>query len=278
MSAPTLPSRPPLFLSYGHSDATDLARRLRADLDAAGYDVRLDRQRIRTGQPWGEEAIRDGLDGARAVVALLSPHSTRLATTSPDRLTSVCLNEIYHAKYTARIPILPVLAAPCSVPLILNELHYTDLSDPAQYALRLPGLLEDVAAALDGKPRYRAGHDWLDPLSFDAALEKRQGFVGRRWLFDWIEDWASNRHERAAVIYGPPGVGKTAALAELAVRNPGGRVLACHFCDAGNPDKRDPARFVQTLAFQLAGQLEPVVFSDRQHFFLLTTNNNLRKS
>ncbi|HKI33126.1 MAG TPA: toll/interleukin-1 receptor domain-containing protein [Gemmataceae bacterium] len=74
MSAPTPSSRPPLFLSYGHSDATELALRLRADLDAAGYDVWLDRQRIRTGQPWGEQAIRDGLDGARRLAAA-DPHN-----------------------------------------------------------------------------------------------------------------------------------------------------------------------------------------------------------
>jgi hypothetical protein len=170
-----------LFLSYGQRDAADLALRLCADLEQAGYDVWLDKQRIHTGEPWGEEAIRDGLNGARALVALLSPHSTRLATTSPDRLTSVCLNELYHAKFTARIPIVPVLAVSCRVPLVINELHYTDLTDPAQYAARLPRLLEDVAAALDGRVRYRPWYQHLHPLDWgDYLAERRRDFVGQR--------------------------------------------------------------------------------------------------
>lgn len=92
MSAPASSCRPRLFLSYGHADALDFALRLCADLEAAGYDIWLDRERIRTGVPWGDRAIADGINAARAVVAAFSPHSTRLASTSPDRLTSVCLN------------------------------------------------------------------------------------------------------------------------------------------------------------------------------------------
>ena len=38
------PARPRLFLSYGHRDATELALRLRSDLEAAGYSVWQDEQ------------------------------------------------------------------------------------------------------------------------------------------------------------------------------------------------------------------------------------------
>ena len=61
--------------------------------------------------------------------------------------------------------------------------------------------------------------------------------------------------ERALLIKGDPGIGKIAVVAELVQNNPGGQVLAYHCCQADNPETTSPARFVQNLAFQLAGQL-----------------------
>src|SRR5262249_10747224 len=59
------------------------------------------------------------------------------------------------------------------------------------------------------------------PFDFTAYLEsKRRHFVGREWLFDEIEHWRQRRRERALLVVGDPGIGKSALVAELVHRNP----------------------------------------------------------
>src|SRR5215468_115094 len=59
-----------LFLSYGRRDASDLADRLRADLEARGYEIWQDTRRIRSGTEW-EEEIKAGLRQTQVVLAVL---------------------------------------------------------------------------------------------------------------------------------------------------------------------------------------------------------------
>jgi tetratricopeptide (TPR) repeat protein len=114
-----------------------------------------------------------------------------------------------------------------------------------------------VAAALRGEVRHRRGYQELHPLDFGGYLaERRRDFVGRQWLFDRIDGWRVGRRERALLVTGEPGIGKSAAVAQLVHLNPGGQVLAYHCCRADDPDTTDPTRFVQGLAFQLASQLD----------------------
>ena len=58
--------RPPhiVFVSYGHADADEFARRLKRDLEEqAGATVWLDLERIDGGSDWAA-AIEDGIRGA----------------------------------------------------------------------------------------------------------------------------------------------------------------------------------------------------------------------
>jgi hypothetical protein len=46
--------------------------------------------------------------------------------------------------------------------------------------------------------------------------EKRQGFVGRTWLFEEVRAWATNPHGEPALLIGADdGEGTSACLAEL---------------------------------------------------------------
>jgi hypothetical protein len=60
-------------------------------------------------------------------------------------------------------------------------------------------------------------HHCLPVLDFAPQLhEKRQDFVGRQWLFDEIDAWrAGSSRERALLIVGDPGIGKSAFVAEM---------------------------------------------------------------
>ena len=96
------------------------------------------------------------------------------------------------------------------------------------------------------------------PCDFAAFLErKRAGFVGRAWLFAEIEAWRRDGDERVLLIRGEAGVGKSAAMAELAHTNPEARVLAHHFCQSPAPVTLEPGRFVAGLAATIAARFEP---------------------
>jgi len=261
-SPPTTPERPRLFLSYGRRDAAELAERLFNDLTERGFEIWMDRRNIRPGTPFMEE-IRDGLRSCQVVIALLSPHSVRLGSDPQtiDHLDSVCLDELSYARFSPPPrKIVPVLAVPCEPPFVIYRLDYTDLcawkDSDDQYEQGLERLLGAVADAGEGRERYRAWEDELRPWDFAARLdEKRLGFTGREWLFEEIEAWRSQASERALLITGDPGTGKSAVVAELVHRNPGGQVLAYHCCQADTPQTLDPARFVRNLAAMAASKI-----------------------
>lgn len=263
--ASILSSNPPqLFLSYGRRDASALAERLHADLQARGFAVWQDTRKIRAGKAW-EEEIRDALRRSRAVVALLSPHAVRrgIGPVDPDTLDSVCLDEISYARFaTPPVPIVPVMASRCEPPFSIFRLDYVDMTEALnseeRYQAGLARLVEGVEAALRGeRPAFRRWHRTLPAIDFSSYLnDKRRDFVGRRWLMERVDAWrASAGRERALLITGDPGVGKSAFVAELVFRNPGGQVLAHHCCIADNRETLEPGAFVVSLAAALASRV-----------------------
>src|SRR5207302_8391700 len=85
--------------------------------------------------------------------------------------------------------------------------------------------------------------------------QKRQHFTGRQWLFDRIDTWRALTGERALLIKGDPGTGKSAIVAELVHRNPQGQVLAYYCCQADTPVTLKPATLIRTLAAMIAEKL-----------------------
>lgn len=93
-------------------------------------------------------------------------------------------------------------------------------------------------------------------LDFDDYLQlKRKGFVGREWLFEEIDLWRFESEERALLITGDPGSGKTSLVSELIHRNPGGLVIGYHCCQSNEIETLRPGRFVQSLAAMIASSL-----------------------
>jgi len=254
-------TKPRLFLSYGRRDARQLAERLRTDLESQGFEVWQDLRRIRSGREW-EQEIEDGLRSAQIVLALLSKHAVRRGgdPDSPDNLDSVCLDEISFARFALKTPIVPVMAGPCDPPFCIFRLDYVDMTSwttsEAAYRAGLDCILEAIAAALRGEVRYRSWVHNLQPFDFASFLhEKRRDFCGRQWLFDEIDAWRTSPSERALLITGEPGMGKSAIVAELVHRNPGGQVLAYHCCQADTAETLKPGRFVCSLAAMIASKL-----------------------
>ena len=251
-----------LFLSYGRADSKELADRLSVDLAAAGYDIWQDTTQIRASHAWHRE-IEDGLHSSQIVIALLSPHAVRRQndTNQPAETDSVCLDEISYAQFELRRPVVPVMAQMCSPPLFIHRLDYVDLcawrDSESQYNSGLARLLEALSDAAQGKIRYRSWADDLPKIDFASIIHlKRKDFTGRQWLFDKIDAWRIDSEERALLIKGDPGIGKSAIVAQLLHMNPSGQVLAYHFCQADTPDTLNPGRFVRSLAGMIASQID----------------------
>ncbi len=104
------------------------------------------------------------------------------------------------------------------------------------------------------------GWSWPRPWDFSGYLrEKRQGFIGRRWLFDAVRAWHGNtKASQALLIVADFGVGKSAFMAELTATGTaeqGLPIAAHHFCDHNTAATLEAATFVRSVAAQLAGVL-----------------------
>ncbi|MDX3715792.1 AAA family ATPase [Streptomyces europaeiscabiei] len=102
-------------------------------------------------------------------------------------------------------------------------------------------------------PQHRSMAHLLD---FSGYLEqKRRNFSGRQWLFASVRSWVLESAERALLITGDPGVGKSAFMAELVRRTPQDELLGFHFCTAEDRGTLDPAAFVTRLSAMIADRL-----------------------
>jgi WD40 repeat protein/serine/threonine protein kinase len=94
------------------------------------------------------------------------------------------------------------------------------------------------------------------PWDFGPFLAaKLKNFTGRQWLFHEIDEWRAVGSEPALLIIGEPGIGKSALVAALVHKNPGGQVLAHHCFRADTPATLEPAGFVRGLVAMLSARL-----------------------
>jgi WD40 repeat protein/serine/threonine protein kinase len=94
------------------------------------------------------------------------------------------------------------------------------------------------------------------PWDFGPFLAaKLKNFTGRQWLFHEIDEWRAVGSEPALLIIGEPGIGKSALVAALVHKNPGGQVLAYHCFRADTPATLEPAGFVRGLVAMLSARL-----------------------
>jgi len=240
-----------IFESYGWIDAADIAQRLKDSLEESGYQVWIDREHLRPDDQHFSLALEEAVSNSEVVVALLSPHSVRGLT--GDQRSSICYNEILLAHQLER-PIVPVKVRQFDgrAPFLLvtyRTVDWLDWERPESYRKGLAEIITLIERAL-------ANETLLDPdITFQASNFKPQlrtaedSFTGREWLFDRLDAWLSG-HRQCLMIEGDTGTGKTAVAAELIRRNPGGRLLAYHFCTPA-ASTLDPISAVKSLAGML---------------------------
>jgi WD40 repeat protein len=250
-----------LFLSYGSRDASAAANQLRQDLTLRGFEVWQDSYSIPAGREW-EIAIIDALRQSQAVVSLLSPHAVRRGPSGKKQVDdSPCLDELSAARFDVGIPIVPAMVELCEVPFSLARLQYADLTawqTPSFYSTAVEQLVQDIEAALAGTPRLRSVLTGLAPRDDMPFLRnKRTDFEGREWLFASIEQWldvSDVSEERALLITGDPGIGKTSIVAEL-VHREDPRLIGYYCCRADAPTSLRAFEFVRSLVALLAARI-----------------------
>lgn len=199
-----------VFVSYGRSNAGELADALIETLAANGYQPWRDSREIPAGSP-RTESIQQGLEDSQACVAILSPYSVRtFGSTGPGgeargdstQGDSICLNEI-HAALQLNKPIVPAMAPVRELlqtlvvsqrPLDEGELELlTELHPETQLATALRALSAYVVADQEqGMARYRIFHrslaDWLTKPLRKGALHSVSRALGHARVADRL--WA----------------------------------------------------------------------------------------
>lgn len=129
-----------VFLSHSHADKP-FARRLAADLRAAGHSVWIDEAEINIGDSLVEK-IRDGIDQVDYVAAVLSEAS--VASPWVSRELDIASNREMKEK---RVVVLPIMVQKVSLPGFLEGKLYGDFTNPERYDDSLKQLLGGLGPA-----------------------------------------------------------------------------------------------------------------------------------
>jgi WD40 repeat protein len=187
-----------VFISYGHKDGSRLASLLSDDLTSRGYQVWLDRLRLKGGTNWSREIERE-LDDADVVVALLSAASFESEVCRGEQLRSLRHNK----------RVIPVIVhAGAEIPVYLEARQYCDFSENGLYSLSLQGLIDSIEGRTGATlaPAYqRTRYDTVPPLPMN--------FVPRPEAFETLRQLAlsdrDRRHVALIALKGMGGIGKT---------------------------------------------------------------------
>jgi tetratricopeptide (TPR) repeat protein len=254
-----------IFISYGHEprDQAALVRQIGRDLGAK-HSVWFDEIDIRSGDHW-RRAIIDGLTSTDWTLAFLSAHAMRPG--------SVCLNEIAWAMNSRRGNVATVLLEPereVRVPVSIGHIQWLDMSGwraeqakgrrawRAWYDARLGEiramLTDPLAHKFTGEIEALSAR--LHPLSQSALVARLiDGFVGREWLAEQVNDWRLNRPaQRMLLLTAAAGVGKSAFAAWL-THYARANVVGLTISRADDAESRSAANVVRTLALQIATRL-----------------------
>ncbi|NLE54811.1 MAG: TIR domain-containing protein [Lentisphaerae bacterium] len=249
-----------IFISYGRDAHVSLAFRLRDDLRKRGHEVWFDEECLQPGHDW-EAFIEKGLEhlaadkANAAVILLLMPHSVRL----PD---GHCLNEVARA-LALGLRIIPLMVVEKEPPLSACRIQWLDMRQclpiherEPLYQPRYERLLKALEKnQLDFEGNQQRLLNALQPIAFSADILKLlKDFTGWEWVFKEVDAWLQNPEaSKIFWITGSPGAGKSTIAAWI--REERREIAAFHFCDINSEEKRNPAKMVRSIAYQLSTQL-----------------------
>lgn len=202
-----------VFISYSSKDR-DFADRLRADLQTNGVDVWIDRTGLKAGTRDWEQALRDAIRNAQAVVLVASPNSRQSNPVKGE----LAIAEMYAC------PVFPVWASgemwPESIALDRITMQYIDArgdayGDAVLELVEALGLMpistehSQSVPKLDFEPRnpYKGLRAFRESDADD--------FFGRDTLVDELVSMFAERLDsdrRLLAVVGPSGSGKSSVV------------------------------------------------------------------
>lgn len=252
-----------IFFSYAHDENEWLVSKFRKDLENRGFEIWIDRSKIKSGDDW-RRTITEGLLESDGVVAFLSKHSVRVP--------GVCLDEIRIAFSVKGGNIRTVLMESENdviPPSSISGIQWLDLSSWTSEVCKIETWQAWYDSKLDELQKSLERDDFS---SFSGDIETinktlnvvvtdskehllvSKPYFGRKWLGDMVENWRStDTDSQVLIIYGAPGLGKSAFVANQLHFN--SHVLCGFFCEWDKESQKDPKNISKALAFKLSTQL-----------------------
>lgn len=259
-----------LFISYSRRNDAAVDR-LRRDLQEAGIEVWIDRAGLTPGTFSWEQALRDAIAQADAVLLCASPDSRRSAYVRDEVALAIQASKTIYPAWVAGDDWLDC------VPLGLGGAHYADLRDE-HYAEGFAQLLAAIggehtavepfvaerssASAEQMPPDFTPRNPYKGLRAF--RQEDRRDFFGRealvRQLVEQIQD--DSRAARMLAVLGASGSGKSSVI--MAGLIP--RLRAMHpdwiFLDPIVPGTQPLEKLTITLARHLGNKSQAAIRED----------------
>jgi TIR domain len=157
---------PKIFINYSHTDS-EFARKLAADLQAAGFSVWLDQTELQIGQNWADE-IERAINDSDHILVLLSSASLK------SRWMHAQINMVLtktNAKTSRVIPVIIDPSAKSSVPAPLKLLTGVDLSSRSTYNLELKRLADQLWRT--SRPDFRREDSFVNAGAQKTAVRQQ---------------------------------------------------------------------------------------------------------
>ena len=256
-----------LFVSYAHREAL-ICRLIVYALKARGHKVWFDELNIPHGSDWRSEILK-GIERSSGVLSMLSRDAVKPG--------GVCLDELSIAVGVRGGNIRTVLIEQdVTPPPTIMSRQWLDLTEWQKFRnlgaadeslLKNPEFIKwfgEKIRLLIEMLETRENREFegqittikkaLPALYFATSRQVfllKEYYVERTWMREKMESWLDDPHgESVCIIYGDPGIGKSAFSAHYAHYN--GRVAAAIFCEKGQNALNRPEAVVQTLAYLLA--------------------------
>ena len=256
-----------LFISYAHREAL-ICRLIVYALKARGHKVWFDELNIPHGSDWRSEILK-GIERSSGVLSMLSRDAVKPG--------GVCLDELSIAVGVSGGNIRTLLLEQdVTPPPTIMSRQWLDLTEWQKFrnlGVEDESLLENPEFVKWFKEKIRLLIEMLEtrenrefegqitaikkalPALFFATSRQmfllKEYYVERTWLCEKVENWLDDPDgESVCIIYGDPGIGKSAFSAHYAHYN--GRVATAIFCEKGQNVLNSPEAVVQTLAYLLA--------------------------
>jgi hypothetical protein len=200
----------PVFISYSRDDS-DFVNHLRDDLLANAVNVWLEKTGLKAGTRNWEQALREAVRDAHALVLVATPSS---------RQSNYVLGELEIAEMY-ECPVYPVWAAgdvwaDC-IPLALIKMQYIDARGDA-YEAAIPQPVEALGQAPVERREPEVAPDFEPRNPYKGLRAFREddagGFFGRETLIEALVKALGERmdKDRLLAVIGPSGSGKSSVV------------------------------------------------------------------